>query len=76
MFLVLVVAAVILSPLSSTFAHLFNFLSFTHNNCFCCCCIIQVLIFSQMVKMIDLIEEFCEFRNYSWYATHAHAHTR
>ena len=27
-----------------------------------------MLIFSQMVKMIDLIEEFCEFRNYSWYA--------
>jgi hypothetical protein len=25
----------------------------------------QVLIFSQMVKMIDLIEEFCEFRAYS-----------
>ena len=25
----------------------------------------KVLIFSQMVKMIDLIEEFCEFRHYS-----------
>ena len=25
----------------------------------------QVLIFSQMVKMIDLIEEFCEYRQYS-----------
>jgi superfamily II DNA or RNA helicase len=25
----------------------------------------KVLIFSQMVKMIDLIEEFCEFRGYS-----------
>ncbi|CAN0169884.1 unnamed protein product, partial [Ectocarpus fasciculatus] len=25
----------------------------------------KVLIFSQMVKMIDLIEEFCEFRQYS-----------
>jgi hypothetical protein len=26
--------------------------------------ILQVLIFSQMVKMIDFIDEFCEFRKY------------
>ena len=26
----------------------------------------QVLIFSQMVKMLDLIEEYCEWREYRW----------